>query len=46
MPISTEQKKEFNKQGFRVIDARFDPSPEEVAEAVLKTKRTPRAKKA
>ena len=42
MPISIEEKKEFNKQGFKVIDAKFDPEPllEE------KPKRKPRAKKA
>jgi len=40
MPISIEEKKEFNKQGFKVIDAKFDPSPEE------KPKRKTRAKKA
>ena len=45
MPISTEQKKEFNKQGYRVIDARFEPSPEEMQEETPKTKRKPRAKK-
>ena len=28
MPISIEEKREFNKQGFRVVDAKFDPSPE------------------
>lgn len=26
MPISVEQKKEYNAQGFRVIDIRFKPA--------------------
>ena len=43
MPISTEQKKELNKQGFKVIDAKFDPAP--MQEEKPKTKRKPRAKK-
>ena len=43
MPISIEEKKEFNKQGFRVVDAKFDPEPVAVAE---KPKRKTRAKKA
>lgn len=30
MPITIEQKKEFNRQGFRVIDARFAPEGVEV----------------
>lgn len=32
MPITIEQKKEFHRQGFRVIDARFAP-----ADAVIET---------
>ena len=44
MPISIEEKKEFNKQGFKVVDAKFDPSPKQVEEE--KPKRKPRAKKA
>lgn len=44
MPISIEEKREFNKQGFRIIDAKFDPSPEKTEEE--KPKRKPRAKKA
>jgi len=44
MPISIEEKKEFNKQGFKVVDAKFDPSPNQVEEE--KPKRKPRAKKA
>jgi hypothetical protein len=42
MPISIEEKKEFNKQGFKVIDAKFDPSPKKEE----KPKRKARAKKA
>jgi len=43
MPISIEEKKEFNKQGFKVVDAKFDPSPKQAEE---KPKRKARAKKA
>lgn len=25
MPITVEQKREYNRQGFRVVDARFAP---------------------
>lgn len=32
MPITVEQKKEYHRQGFRVIDARFAP-----ADAVIDT---------
>jgi hypothetical protein len=51
MPISIEQKKEFNKQGFKVVDAKFDPSPvapkEEERKAIIANpKRKTRAKKA
>ena len=48
MPISIEEKKEFNKQGFKVVDAKFDPSPEQVKEEKpkAKTKPKPKAKKA
>lgn len=30
MPISIEQKKEYNRQGFRVVDARFAPADAEI----------------
>lgn len=30
MPISIEQKKEYNRQGFRVVDARFAPTDAEI----------------
>ena len=43
MPISIEEKRALNKQGFKVVDAKFDPSPEAPKE---KPKRKPRAKKA
>lgn len=42
MPISIEEKKELNKQGFKVIDAKFDLTPKPVEE---KPKRKSRAKK-
>ena len=44
MPISIEEKKELNKQGFKVIDAKFNPEP--LLEEKPKAKRKPRAKKA
>ena len=44
MPISIEEKKELNKQGFKVVDAKFDPSPEVIQ--AEKPKRKARAKKA
>ena len=46
MPISIEQKKEFNKQGFKVVAAKFDPSPVAPKEEEEKPKRKTRAKKA
>lgn len=33
MPITVEQKKEYHRQGFRVIDARFAPEGAEVETA-------------
>lgn len=30
IPISIEQKKEYNRQGFRVVDARFAPADAEI----------------
>ena len=51
MPISIEEKKALNKQGFKVVDAKFDPSPvapkEEKRKAIIANpKRKTRAKKA
>ena len=37
MPITFEKKRALNKQGYRVIDAKFDPSPQ-VAEEKPKRK--------
>lgn len=34
MPITVEQKKEYHRQGFRVVDARFAPEDAEVETAV------------
>lgn len=43
MPISIEQKKEYNSQGFRVIDAKFAPeghnAESEVKEAPARQRR-------
>ena len=47
MPVSTEEKRALNKQGFKVVGARFEPEPEkkEVTEKP-KTKRKPKVKQA
>lgn len=46
MPISIEQKKEYNRQGYRVVDAQFAPEgyelPEGLAPAEPKRTRTRR----
>lgn len=34
MPISIEQKKEYNRQGYRVVDAKFAPEGYELPEGV------------
>jgi hypothetical protein len=38
MPLSTEEKKAYNEQGFRVIDAQFDPAPDAIQEEKPKRK--------
>lgn len=43
MPISIEQKKEYHRQGFRVIDARFKPADAEEPAVVEEEK--PRRKR-
>ena len=45
MPISIEQKKEYNRQGYRVVDAQFAPEGYELPEGmapVAEQKRTRR----
>lgn len=44
MPISIEQKKEYNRQGYRVVDAQFAPEGHELPEglAAAEPKRTRR----
>lgn len=44
MPISIEQKKEYNRQGYRVVDAQFAPEGYELPEglAAPEPKRTRR----
>lgn len=45
MPISVEQKKEYNRQGYRVVDAQFAPEGYEMPEglaSVSEPKRTRR----
>lgn len=41
-PVSKERKAELNKQGYRIIDIRFQPESEKQEE---KPKRTARTKK-
>lgn len=41
MPISIEEKKEYNRQGFRVVDERFAP---EDHESEPQKEKAPRAK--
>ena len=41
-PVSTELKKEWNAKGYKVVDAKYDPSPK--AEAEEKPKRTRKKK--
>lgn len=43
MPISIEEKKEYNRQGFRVVDERFAP---EGHESEPQKEKSPRAKNA
>ena len=49
MPISIEQKKEYNRQGYRVVDAQFAPegyeAPFEVALAVQTVSETAEPKR-
>lgn len=46
MPISIAQKKEYHRQGFRVVDARFAPADAEVEGASeVKTPRRQRREK-
>ena len=44
MPISIEQKKDYNRQGYRVVDAQFAPEGYELPEglAAAEPKRTRR----
>jgi hypothetical protein len=49
MPISIEQKKEYNRMGYRVVDAKFAPEGYELPEGLAeqepkKTRLTRRAK--
>lgn len=37
MPISIEQKKEYNRHGYRVVDAKFAPEDYELPEGVSGT---------
>jgi len=41
-PVSTEVKKDWNKKGYKVLDAKFDPNPKAEAE---KPKQTRKSKK-
>ena len=44
MPISIEQKKEYNRQGYRVVDAQFAPEGYELPDGpdIAEPKRTRR----
>ena len=43
MPISIEQKKEYNRQGYRVVDAQFAPEGYELPDGLAaEPKRTRR----
>lgn len=44
MPISIEQKKEYNRQGYRVVDVQFAPEGYELPEGLARAepKRTRR----
>lgn len=44
MPICIEQKKEYNRQGFRVVDARFAPSDAEIESGAKAPRRQRREK--
>jgi len=46
MPISIEQKKEYNRQGYRVVDAQFAPEGYELPDGLSaeKPKRTRRGR--
>lgn len=45
MPITIEQKREYNRQGFRVVDARFAPEGSVVESTKEETPRRPRRAK-
>lgn len=40
MPISIEEKKDYNRQGFRVVDERFAPVEAESEEKPVKKTKT------
>jgi len=35
-PVTPERKKELRAQGFKIMDARFDPNPKEAKKAEAK----------
>ena len=47
MPISIEQKKEYNRQGYRVVDAKFAPEGYELPEGLVSAEpKRPRRRRA
>ena len=38
-PVSPERKKELRAQGFKILDARFDPSPKSEKKAEVKAEK-------
>lgn len=45
MPISIEQKKEYNRQGYRVVDAKFAPEGYELPEGLAPAAELKRARR-
>ena len=46
MPISIEQKKEYNRQGYRVVDAQFAPEGYELPEGLASEPKRTRRRRA
>ena len=45
LPISIEEKKAWNKKGFRVVDAKFNPEPEQELSPEIEPEEKPKAKR-
>lgn len=46
MPITIDEKHEYHRQGFRVVDERFKPADAEEVEAVAETDEERKARRA